>query len=248
MALISASASDVGRTRKANEDSVAADAERGLFVVADGLGGHVAGRTASETAVASFITSALARHIDPLADPLVLLRGAIRTANAAILDRVANQPELKGMATTLAALWIHGERAAIAHVGDSRIYLLRGSALYLLTLDHSYVCELLFRRRIDADLARRHPNRHVILRALGVLPPAEPDACALALEAGDVFLLCTDGIHAQLTDAEIHETLRAAGADVASAARSLIDRANDHGGHDNASAVLVHVTSRTARS
>jgi PPM family protein phosphatase len=232
-----AGASDVGRTRAANEDFLATDPGRGLFVVADGLGGHAAGRMASETAVNCFM------EIVPsggCTDPLAALRSATRAANEAILDR-AKAPQLRGMATTLAALWMHEGSAVLAHVGDSRIYMLRQEELHPLTIDHSYVCELMFRRRLDAESARHHPNRHVIMRALGVAPAPEPDVSSLAAKRGDVFLLCTDGVHGQLNDEEIREVVLAAGDDVDAAARALVDFANLRGGQDNATVVLVRV-------
>jgi protein phosphatase len=233
-----AGASDVGRTRAANEDFFATDPSRNLFVVADGLGGHAAGRMASETAVRSFM------EIVPAADcvdPLAALRRAARGANAAILERTAKAPELRGMATTLAALWVREGSALLAHVGDSRIYMLRQARLYPLTIDHSYVCELVFRRRIDPESVRSHPNRHVIMRALGVAPAPEPDLCGMAARPGDVFLLCTDGVHGQLDDEEIRELLSAARDDVDAAARALVDFANLRGGQDNATAIVVGV-------
>jgi PPM family protein phosphatase len=233
-----AGVTDIGRKRAANEDFFATDAALGICVVADGLGGHVAGRVASETAVGSFMEVAASERA---ADPLVMLRRAARGANAAILEKVAADSYLRGMGTTLAALCLRGSSAVLAHLGDSRIYLQRGPALHPLTMDHSYVCELVFRRRIDAETARRHPNRHVILRALGIEPASEPDLVALQAQPGDLFLLCTDGVHGQVSDEEIRALLLAAGDDLEPAARSIIERANAHGGFDNSTVILARV-------
>jgi len=232
---VSVAVSDIGRKRAVNEDSYAVDDARGIFVVADGLGGHVAGRTASDTAV-SHVVSELLEEGDP---QLAQLRRAVRRANAAILGRSRAQPELKGMGTTLAALCIGAGRAQIAHVGDSRIYLLRRCVLHRLTLDHSYVTELVFRRRMDPAVARTHPNRHVITRALGVFPPCEPDTSEVLVEADDLFVLCTDGITGPIPDEELCERLVAGAADLRELADSLVDCANERGGDDNSTLVLV---------
>lgn len=237
MRTASVAISDIGRKRAANEDCFAVDEASGVFVVADGLGGHVAGRTASETAVDRFVE--LLR--EPGDRPMVEMRAAMRGANVAILARGRATPELKGMGTTLAALHVGPRSASVAHVGDSRIYLLRDRELYLLTLDHSYVCELVFRRRMGAASARNHPNRHVITRALGVHPPAEPDVAELELRPNDLFLLCTDGVTGSIGDTELCEALAAGMDDLDATAAALIDHANDRGGYDNATLILVRV-------
>ncbi|HXZ86351.1 MAG TPA: SpoIIE family protein phosphatase, partial [Myxococcota bacterium] len=137
------------------------------------------------------------------------------------------------------ALRVRGTEAALAHVGDSRIYLLRGGRLRALTLDHSMVADLVAYRRLSRAAALRHPQRHVITRALGVQPVLEPDVGSLLLEPGDLFLLCTDGISSALDDDEIAEVLRAADPALEGAADRLIALANDRGGDDNATVILV---------
>jgi protein phosphatase len=234
-----AAQSDIGRKRAANEDFYAVDEGLSLFVVADGLGGHVAGRVASETAVHEFVS-----HVrrDERSGPLTRVRDAMRTANRAILAKVSEVPYLQGMGTTLAAVWLQRGRAVFAHVGDSRIYLLRDRRLSLLTMDHSYVCELVFRRRLSADAARTHPNRHVILRALGVDPPCEPDVGELRLEPQDVLVLCTDGLTGAVADEELAEMLDKGRSDLSRTASALIDCANARGGYDNVTVVLLRMT------
>jgi len=238
MAVVSAVRTDIGRRRAANEDFFAADVPNGLFVVADGLGGHVAGRTASETAVKHFVEELAGRRAS---GNLALLRAAMRSANGAILERAERQPFLRGMGTTLNALWVNERRAILAHVGDSRTYLMRAGRLHALTLDHSVVCELMFRRELDAESARRHPNRHVITRALGVAMSVEPDTTELETEPGDVFLLCTDGVTGPIPDAELCVVLAGAPGDLQAALDRLIDLANARGGHDNSTAILVEI-------
>jgi len=238
MGVVSAVRTDIGRRRAANEDFFAADVPNGLYVVADGLGGHVAGRTASETAVKHFVEELAGRRD---VGSLELLRSAMRGANGAILERAERQPFLRGMGTTLNALWLHGRRAILAHVGDSRTYLLRAGRLHPLTLDHSVVCELVFRRELDAEAARRHPNRHVITRALGVASGVEPDTAELEVEPGDLFLLCTDGVTGPIPDGELRALLAGAAGALQGTLDRLIDLANARGGHDNSTAVLVEV-------
>jgi len=235
---ISAAVTDIGLKRAANEDFFAVDEAKGVYVVADGLGGHVAGRTASETAVGAFLGRLAESDGDPI---MAQMRTAMRGANAAILQKGRELPYLRGMGTTMAALWLHGQHATIAHVGDSRIYLLRHEVLYPLTLDHSYVCELVFRRRLKPSAARSHPSRHVITRALGVFPPAEPDASQLLLEPGDLFVLCTDGITGPISDDELYASLRQGLEDIDGSAKALVDTANARGGHDNSTLILVRV-------
>lgn len=229
---------DTGRKRAANEDFYALEEKLGLFVVADGLGGHAAGRRASELGVGVFVETV---GRDPEGRAAEVLRHAITRASDAILDVSRADAELRGMGTTLAALWLRGDEAALAHAGDSRLYLLRGGRLRALTLDHSVVSERVARGELSAEQARCHPGRHVITRALGVVPGVEPDIAALRARPGDVFVLCSDGISSQLCDAEIERCVvhRVDGLDAASA--SLVALANERGGDDNSTVVLVAV-------
>jgi protein phosphatase len=232
MPAVCAARSDVGCKRDFNEDCYAVEPALGLFVVADGLGGHVAGRRASETAVQSFVT-ACTRGGEPGA--LARMRHAVRLANQAIRALVESEPALQGMGPTLAALQLCGDEA----VGDSRVYLLRGGRLHLLTLDHSLVADLVACGSITPAAAQRHPQRHVITRALGVQPALEPDAASLRIERGDLFLLCTDGISSAVEGPDLARTLEQAGADLESAVDRLIALANDRGGEDNATAIVI---------
>jgi serine/threonine protein phosphatase PrpC len=237
MRLTVAARSDIGLKRRANEDFHAVDESAGLFVVADGLGGHVAGRTASELGVGRFLS--VARDVGEGGSQLGLLREACRSAHRAILERTREQPELQGMGTTLTALWLRGQRAALAHVGDSRVYLFRDQKLQTLTFDHSVVNEMMFRGELSAEDARVHPYRHVITRALGVGAALEPDLAELATRPGDVFVLCTDGITGPIEDAELLEMTRKANGDLEALADRLIATANQRGGEDNATVILL---------
>jgi protein phosphatase len=239
MAAACAVRSDVGRKRDFNEDFFGVDPASGVFAVADGLGGHVAGRRASETAVHSFLAACATAADAGDENPLAFLRRAFRQANQAIRALAASDPALRGMGTTLAALYVRGAEAAIAHVGDSRVYLLRGEKLHALTLDHSMVADLVAFRRLAPAAAQRHPQRHVITRALGVSPGLEPDAGMLRLRPDDAFVLCTDGICAALSEDEIARVLALAGPDLDAAADDLISLANERGGEDNATVVIV---------
>ncbi|MGH7292891.1 MAG: Stp1/IreP family PP2C-type Ser/Thr phosphatase [Myxococcota bacterium] len=231
--------SDTGRKRTANEDFYAVEEKLGLFVVADGLGGHVAGRRASELGVASLVESVGG---DPNGSAPDVLRQAFASANEVILEVASADAELRGMGTTLAALWLRGDQAVLAHAGDSRLYLLRGGKLHALTLDHSLVGERVARGELTAEQARVHPSRHVITRAVGVVPWIEPDIAALQARPGDLFVLCSDGISSQMADADIAQCLEARAGELEGAADALVALANARGGEDNATVVLVRIS------
>ncbi len=207
-------------------------------MVADGLGGHVAGRHASEIGVGSFCR-ALEDASGP--DRADTIRRAVRTANMEIRKAASRSPELRGMGTTLVAVWIHDEMATLTNIGDSRVYLLRGRVLSQLTSDHSAVGELIALRELSREEAQRHPNRHVITRALGVAGTVEADIGSLRVTEGDSLLLCSDGISAQLEDRSIHGILSQWWHDPAKASTSLIEAANESGGRDNATALVVYL-------
>jgi PPM family protein phosphatase len=238
MEWIVASRSDTGRKRTANEDFFAADEKLGLFVVGDGLGGHVAGRRASELGVGVFCETVAAEADD---SPLAVLRLAFARANDAIRRLAERDPQLRGMGTTLAALWLRGDEALLAHAGDSRLYLFRSGALHALTLDHSLVGERVARGELTLEQARIHPSRHVITRAVGVLETVDPDVASLRPRPSDVFVICSDGICAQLTDVEIRDCLQDCRSDLSRASKELVDLANARGGEDNATVILVGI-------
>ncbi|MEZ4334854.1 MAG: Stp1/IreP family PP2C-type Ser/Thr phosphatase [Myxococcota bacterium] len=236
-----ASLSDVGRLRSVNEDScdsfVGPDGAR-LLVVADGMGGHRGGATASREAVAAIGRVFEARGAE--APDRTLLR-AIDEANARIFALAEADPELAGMGTTVVALLVDGGgRAAVAHVGDSRCYRWRSGRLEPLTVDHSVVAEMLRRGVLTPEEAAFHPRRNEILRSVGVLPAVETEVSPVALEPGDWFLLCSDGLCGVVSDAEIELVLaRAPSAD--DAVQDLVELANAAGGPDNVTVQILSV-------
>ena len=237
-----------GKARSQNEDCIAADAQAGLAVLADGMGGHNAGEVASRMAVELVASQILRQRAQgaPLdaarAEALIVAQMAM--ANSTLLEAAHAEPEYRGMGTTLViAVW-HGDGVSYAHVGDSRLYSLRRGKLSRLTRDHSIVQEQLERGAISPEQARHAPNRNVLTRAVGIDPEVEADVRTLEVEPDDVYLLCSDGLTDMLTDDEIRHTLLSHPASVSAAAHRLVERANENGGLDNISVVLVRVTGR----
>lgn len=235
MIVRSAARSDVGRRRAQNEDRFLVDEPLGLFLVADGMGGHNAGQRASEIAVEAARRAVAAPRAGSLSERL---RQALADANHAVWDAARGDPDLAGMGTTAVALLVEDARAALAHVGDSRAYLLRAGALRQLTHDHSLVAELVRRHELSESAARAHPHRHVLTRALGVRPDAAPDLAELELGEGDRFLLCSDGLTAHVDDGELAGHAAGEG-DPDGVCEALVDLANARGGEDNVTVVLV---------
>jgi PPM family protein phosphatase len=226
-------ATDTGRQRRANEDSLLARSP--LFVVADGMGGAQAGEVASRIAVESF------RHgLDDAAEPEIALVALAQAANSHIHELSHSNAEQAGMGTTLTAVYVGEEEVAIAHVGDSRAYCLRDGELLRLTDDHSLVDELMRQGRLTPEEAVEHPQRSVITRALGPEVTVEVDTRSYRGRAGDVYLLCSDGLTTMVSEAQLaavlltHSRLRDAG-------EALIAAANEAGGRDNITVLLVRL-------
>jgi protein phosphatase len=233
--LVWAAASDPGRVRANNQDAAAAD--RSLFVVADGMGGHAAGEVASRVAVESMRESAVGGD-GGLVD-------AVRIANRAIYDQATDNPSLRGMGTTLAAIALLRDadgstRMHVVNVGDSRVYLLRDGALEQITEDHSLVAELEREGRLTPEEARTHPQRNIVTRVLGNSPDVDVDEFPIDPFRGDRYLLCSDGLFNEVTDGEIASVLRQEH-DPQRAVDELVRRANDAGGRDNITVVVVDV-------
>jgi serine/threonine protein phosphatase PrpC len=241
MRLEAVACTDVGLRRVANEDSFAIARGVGLCVVADGMGGHRAGRVASQLATDHAVSAIEALTGSQLC-ATEKLRHAVADANAGIRSRSQDDPDLSGMGTTFVALLASEQRVALAHVGDSRVYLIRGGQIRPLTEDHSVVGELLRGRKISEDDARAHPHRHVLTRALGAGSAAEPDLAELTPSPGDTFVLCSDGLTTHLRDDEIREIV-ARGDSLQKRCDRLIAAANRRGGLDNITALLVQVES-----
>jgi protein phosphatase len=238
MLLRAAARSDLGLRRSANEDAWAVAEDLGLYLVADGMGGHTAGQLASRLAVEAALRSL--RTLEGAAASLTeKLRYAVAAANREVYDTSQARPPLAGMGTTFVALLAGSERVALAHVGDSRAYLVRGGRIRQLTDDHSLVGELVRRHEISETAARGHPHRHVLTRALGVRHTVEPDLAELSPRMGDSFVLCSDGLTGHVRDEEIGEAV-ARDADPDAVCAALVALANSRGGEDNTTVVLVH--------
>jgi serine/threonine protein phosphatase PrpC len=237
MILRTAASSDVGLRRRGNEDRFAVVPELGLCLVADGMGGHSAGQVASALAAEAVVAS-LREIAGGSASATEKLRRAIEDANRAIYAASRQRSEYSGMGTTVVALLAEGGRASLAHVGDSRAYRVRDRLIRQLTDDHSIEGELLRRHEISADDAREHPHRHVLTRALGVRGHVQPDLAELTPEAGDVFVLCSDGLTNHVEDQEIAK-LALESPDLDECCEALIALANHRGGEDNSTVVLA---------
>lgn len=224
--------SDVGRVRAHNEDAVLLSPP--LFAVADGLGGHEAGEVASTIAIEALMDVAPSR-----ADAKALGRAA-RTANKAVIDAAKEGIGREGMGTTLTAAVMEGTRIAVAHVGDSRAYLLHDGVLERITQDHSIVADMIRQGTLTEEESRDHPNRSVITRALGSDPNMFADTFEVTADPGDKLVICSDGLTGMLTDQQIADTVLAY-RDAETTARALIDAANSAGGQDNISVVVAEV-------
>lgn len=242
-------ATDVGRRRKNNEDYFGIFEEDQLFVVADGMGGHAAGEVASSTAVqavAEFV-ALTARETDITwpwgVDPNLSmvanrLKTAIRFGNQKVLDLSLTQADYEGMATTIVGLLFEGATAHIAHVGDSRLYLVNESGIRQVTVDHSWVLEQVAQGVLTHDQARTHPLRNVVTRAIGAAPDLNVDITTHEMAVGDVLLMCSDGLSGMVLDADLERIVRAH-AEPKKAADLLIAEANAHGGEDNITVLIV---------
>ena len=236
MRLSTFAGTDVGRTRSGNEDSYFCG--RTVFAVADGLGGHQGGEVASAAAVEP-LAALDGRDLATPAEAAEALAGAIAEANSAILERAAADPSLWGMGTTVTAAAVGGDLLQLAHVGDSRAYLLRDGILDQRTTDHTVVGELVRRGRLTPAQAAIHPERSILTRAVGLeprIPVDTPDP--IDLHPGDQVLLCSDGLTEAVRDPQITEIL-STHPDGNAACTALIDAANDAGGPDNITVVLL---------
>lgn len=240
-------ATDLGRRRTNNEDSHAwwvpeGAAERtrrgALLVVADGMGGAVAGERASRLAVEVVLKK---YSTGPGGDPLTDLKEAVEAANHAVHAESLTSQDLSGMGTTCTAVVVLGNDALVAHVGDSRAYLIRDDEARQLTTDHSLVAHLVERGQLTPEQARYDPRRNVVTRSVGVGPQVDVDAERLTgvLAPGDTLLLCSDGLHGSVEDEELAEA--AGGPDLEEACARLIALANDRGGPDNITIILARV-------
>ena len=242
MKLLHAARTDVGMIRSGNEDNFTVDASatRGIFIVADGMGGHAAGEVASEMAV-----RIVQRELSPVRDldsedVVQMVATALKRANRAIHDRTLTETDKQGMGTTVSALLLAGTRYLIGQVGDSRVYLFRDGSLTQLTKDHSYVQEQVDAGFLTPEQARYHPYSNVITRCVGAGQDVEPDIYRGEVRPGDLFLVASDGLTGMVEDRRLAQLLGSR-AEPERKVQSLISEANGRGGLDNITAILVQV-------
>ena len=251
MQLTVSAATDIGLVREGNEDSFLVDNDLGLFIVADGMGGHRAGEKASSMSV-EIVRERMIEQREILLtqgehsgepsenSPAVnVLREAMQEANSTVFKTSADNPEFQGMGTTVTSVLILGNQAFIGHVGDSRAYLLRQDQLYQVTMDHSLVAEQVRLGLMTEAQARVSQYRNIITRSIGVDSEVEVDLYYVALERGDMLLLCSDGLNGMVTDDEIADVLRGHFTD--QCPKMLVELACAHGGEDNITALCVYI-------
>lgn len=249
--------SDVGRVRENNEDSFRVAPEIRLFVLSDGMGGQTSGEVASRLASDSIMTHCREAESSPpapfvgeaipgLSETSNRLASAIRFANLEIRDAARENPEWHGMGATIVAVKLAGERMSLAHVGDSRVYRLRSSELEQLTQDHSFVAEQVRRGILTQGEADQSKMQNVLMRALGAEAEVEIDVEEQLLLEGDTVLLCSDGLSRELSSAQIAAVLRSAN-DAQTAADRLVDLANQAGGEDNITVIVLRRPARPGR-
>ncbi len=242
---------DTGKVREHNEDTIAFDPEIGLLVLADGMGGYNAGEVASGIAVKTIVN--LVREAYQVQDlegvdratglmrPSIILRDAILRANKIIHQTSKTQPQCEGMGTTVVAVLFYDNKAIVAHVGDSRLYRLRGDRFEQLTMDHSLLQELVDRGFYSAEEAARSTNKNYVTRALGVEPTVDVEIREHPVQRGDFYVLCSDGLSDMVEDEDIHLTISTFNDNLETIARQLIQLSNEHGGRDNVSVIMTQV-------
>lgn len=245
-----------GMVRSHNEDSVAQELACGLVVLADGMGGYNAGEVASGIAVSVVATEVCQHLLD--ANPtdrdeasgeelgVMLLRDNIQRANASIFHAAQSQPQYAGMGTTIVAGLFYDNRVVVGHVGDSRMYRLRGEVLETITRDHSLLQEQIDGGMISVEDARVSKNKNLVTRAVGIDAEVVPEIHVHDALVGDIYLLCSDGLNDMVEDEDIQSTLYAMQGNLPLAAEQLIQMANDNGGRDNVSVMLVKVNGEFA--
>ena len=245
------SQTDPGMVRSHNEDSVACEPACGLVVLADGMGGYNAGEVASGIAVSVVVTEVSHHllHANPVDHGdndgeelgVSLLRDNIQKANASIFHAAQSQPQYAGMGTTIVSGLFYDNRVAVGHVGDSRMYRLRGEVLETITRDHSLLQEQIDSGMISVEDARLSKNKNLVTRAVGIDADVDSEIHVHDVQVGDIYLLCSDGLNDMVEDDDIQSTLYALQSNLPLAASQLIQMANDNGGRDNISVILIKV-------
>jgi len=244
MGIIFSGATDIGRKRKSNQDSICLDPKHSFYAVADGMGGHNGGDIASQMS-----TSIMPVYLDQTTDKdhQTLMNDLIQFINASILKKSKEVPELAGMGTTVAAIRFCGPNLIIGNVGDSRVYMINNSQIYQLTRDHSFVQEKLNMGIYTREDAVKDPQKNVLVRSVGFDEELMVDVFNYRISKNDIFLICSDGLHGKVSDADIlHIVTKTIGnpahctkEDVDKAVKELIDQANANGGQDNISVIIA---------
>ena len=245
------SATDPGMVRSNNEDSIASDVSRGLVVLADGMGGYNAGEVASGIAT-TVITTEMQQLLDQNPPYAIeestgktvaenMLRNQIARANNSIYQAAQSQPQYAGMGTTLVVALYYDNKMAVAHVGDSRLYRFRDDKFEQITRDHSLLQEQIDSGLITKEQAKLSANKNLVTRALGIDPTVEAEIHEYETKIGDIYLLCSDGLCDMVSDDDIGMALQTLGANLKLCVHQLVQMANDNGGRDNVSVILIRV-------
>ena len=251
LALEIASHTDAGMVRSHNEDSIASVAEKGLVVLADGMGGYNAGEVASGMAT-TVITTELRQLLEDKAphevDPqsgqkaaLKILQEQVAKANTSIYQASLSQPQYAGMGTTLVVALFYDNKVMVAHIGDSRLYRMRGDEFSQVTKDHSLLQEQMDAGILTKEQAKHSANKNLVTRALGIDPAVDAEIHEYDTRPGDIYLLCSDGLSDMVSDEDVGMALKALGANLNLAAQQLVQMANDNGGRDNVSVILIRI-------
>ncbi len=244
MGILCAGATDIGRKRKTNQDSICLDHGHHFFAVADGMGGHNGGDIASQLSV-KVIPEFLIKH--GKVEPQLLMKNMIQEVNRAILQKADENPDLHGMGTTLSAFMFAGPQLVIGNVGDSRVYMVNNNNIYQMTRDHSFVQEKLNMGIYTREEAVKDPQKNVLVRSVGFETNLQVDVFHYRICKNDIFLICSDGLHGKVSDGDIlhivqrniSDPSRCQLADVERTIKELIQQANDNGGQDNISVILA---------
>jgi protein phosphatase len=246
-----ATCTDPGMVRSHNEDSIAADPANGLVVLADGMGGYNAGEVASGmattvivTEMRQILTNAKPYEVDQKNNEEIaarLVREQVLKANSSIYQAAQSQPQYAGMGTTLVVCLFYDNRILVAHLGDSRLYMLRGNDFRQVTRDHSLLQEQIDSGIITAEQAKKAAHKNLVTKALGIDPTVEPEIHEYPTKPGDSYLLCSDGLCDMVEDEDIALAVQTFGNNLEMAASHLVQMANDNGGRDNVSVILVRV-------
>ena len=234
--------SDIGKARELNQDYYYISQETDepkIYILADGMGGYKGGEIASKLAtdsVRKYIQSNFDSTNKEKEEILKLIKSAVEYANMVVYEKSKEVPELEGMGTTIEICLIYNNKAYIGHIGDSRIYRIRKEVIRKLTKDHSYVQKLVEDKKITREEAKVHPKKNMLTRALGCTAYVEPDLRARNFEKGDVFIICSDGLTNMVEEKRMYELVKE---DITTAADKLIMEANDAGGYDNITVIII---------